>query len=283
MKVTLWGVRGSIPVPGPRVAEFGGNTSCVQVTTTGGSEIILDAGTGIRELGASLAERCRRVHVLLTHLHLDHIQGLMFFAPFFHPEASVTVWGPPGRTRTLRARLGRYLSSPLSPIEIRDLPAVVTFAATPSAPWHIDGVEVSATLVAHRGATLGYRLTENGTSVVYMPDHEPGLGMDLERSPAEWISGLALARDASLLLHDAQYTDAEYRIHRGWGHSRVSDALTFARRAEARHVLLTHHDPARDDATLAAMGREVGEQWTAMGGEGPVEMAREGRVIDFDS
>jgi len=283
MRVTFWGVRGSIPVPSTKVAGFGGNTSCVQVTTSGGSEIILDAGTGIRELSATLAERCRRVHILLTHLHLDHIQGLLFFAPFFQPDTSVTVWGPPGRTHTLRARLARYLSSPLSPIEIRDLPATVTFAAAPDAPWRLDGVEVSATLVAHRGATLGYRLTENGHSVVYMPDHEPGLGQDLAHAPAGWISGMALARGASLLLHDGQYTDAEYRVHRGWGHSRVSDALTFARRAEVKHLVLTHHDPGRDDGALAGLGQEAEERWAALGGEGPVEMAREGRVIDLDA
>src|ERR671936_1879857 len=113
MRVQLWGVRGSIPAPGPLAAGFGGNTSCVQVSAADGAELILDAGTGIRELGASLSGSSRRLHVLLTHLHLDHIQGLMFFAPFFDPEAEVTVWGPPAAGRSLRERLARYISSPL--------------------------------------------------------------------------------------------------------------------------------------------------------------------------
>src|SRR5436190_5717956 len=178
MRARFWGVRGSIPAPGPAAAAFGGNTSCVQVTAADGTELILDAGTGIRDLGASLAGSSRRLHVLLTHLHLDHIQGLMFFAPFFDREAEVTVWGPPSTGRSLRECLARYISAPLSPIEIRDLPASVTFEGAPAAPWRIGEVEIRASLVSHRGLTLGYRLTEDDSSLCYLPDHEPALAQD---------------------------------------------------------------------------------------------------------
>lgn len=123
----LWGVRGSIPVPGSAAARFGGNTSCVQVSTDDGAELVLDAGSGIRELGATLAGRCTRMDILLTHLHPDHIRGLMFFAPLFDRDAEVTVWGPPAAGRGLRERLARYISNPLSPIDIRELPAKVSF------------------------------------------------------------------------------------------------------------------------------------------------------------
>jgi hypothetical protein len=173
MRVRLWGVRGSTPVPGPAVAGFGGNTPCVQVTAADGTEMILDAGTGIRELGKDIVGRCRRVHILLTRLHLDHIQGLMFFAPMFDSEAEVTVWGPPAGGRALRDRLARYISNPLSAIEIRDLAAKVTFVDTPTEQWRIGDVEVRASLVAHRGPTLGYRLSEDGASVAYLPDTSP--------------------------------------------------------------------------------------------------------------
>jgi phosphoribosyl 1,2-cyclic phosphodiesterase len=192
MRVGLWGVRGSIPVPGSGTAGFGGNTSCVQVTADDGSVLILDAGTGIRELGAATAGHDRRLHILLTHLHLDHIQGLMFFAPLFDREVDVTVWGPPGAGRTLRERLARYISSPLSPIEIRELPARVTFEDAPSSPWRIGDVELKASLVSHRGPTLGYRLSEGDASVCYLPDHEPVLGQDLSTAKGAWISGMHL-------------------------------------------------------------------------------------------
>jgi phosphoribosyl 1,2-cyclic phosphodiesterase len=279
MELRLWGVRGSMPTPGRATAGFGGNTSCVQVTAADGSELILDAGTGIRDLGADLVGRCTKLHILLTHLHLDHIQGLMFFAPLFEPEVEVTVWGPPGGAHTLRERLARYLSNPLSPIEIRDLPARVRFEDARPEGWRIGDVEVRASLVAHRGPTLGYRLSENGTSLCYIPDHEPGLGQDLSTASEAWISGHALARDASILIHDLQYDDAEYRTRRGWGHSSFSDALEFARRSGAEQTLFFHHDPGHDDATLEALGKRAGEWWAERGAEGTIVMAREGRAV----
>ncbi len=280
MRVRLWGVRGSVPVPGPETAGFGGNTSCVQVMTDSGDDVILDAGTGIRALGRALAGKSKRLHVLLTHLHLDHIQGLMFFAPFFDPEAELTVWGPPASGEALRTRLARYISNPLSPIEIRDLPAKVTFADAPAESWSIDGLEISAALVSHRGPTLGYRLSENGSSLCYIPDHEPALGQNLETSPAGWISGHVLARDASLLIHDGQYDEVEYSARRGWGHSGFPDALAFARRSEAQRTLLFHHDPEHDDGRLEALGAEAGERWADIDGQGEVALAREGEEIE---
>ncbi|MEX2194237.1 MAG: MBL fold metallo-hydrolase [Thermoleophilaceae bacterium] len=281
MRAKLWGVRGSVPVPGPATQRFGGNTSCVQVST-GESEFVLDAGTGIRELGAALAGRCRRLHVLLTHLHLDHIQGLMFFAPFFDPDTEITVWGPPAGGRALRRRLARYISNPLSPIEIGELPARVTFRDVPSEPWRIDGLELSASLVSHRGPTLGFRLSENGTSLCYLPDHEPALGNNLASTPTDWLSGHGLADGASLLLHDCQYTESEYPAHRGWGHSSLPDALAFARRCDAQRLLLMHHDPWHDDAFLEALGSEASERWAKHGGRGRVELGREGDVLDLE-
>jgi ribonuclease BN (tRNA processing enzyme) len=224
--------------------------------------------------------RDRRLHVLLTHLHLDHIQGLMFFAPLFDRQVEATVWGPPGAGRTLRERLARYISNPLSPI-VRELPARVTFEDTPPSPWRIGNVEVKASLVSHRGPTLGYRLTEDRTSVCYLPDHEPGLGQDLATANASWISGRGLGRDASLLIHECQYAEDEYRAHRGWGHSSLPDALSFARRCEPRHLLLFHHDPGHNDARLDALGADAVGRWAELGGPGRVEVAREGSVIDL--
>jgi phosphoribosyl 1,2-cyclic phosphodiesterase len=282
MRVTFWGVRGSVPVPGPQAAGFGGNTSCVQVTADDGTQLILDAGTGIRALGLALAGQSRTVHILLTHLHLDHIQGLMFFAPLFDADMEVTIWGPTSEHRPLRERLGRYLSHPLSPLEIRDLPARVRFEDASRPPWRIGDVQVKAALVAHRGPTLGYRLECGGSSVCYLPDHEPGLGEDLGTAKPDWISGHALAKDASLLIHDCQYDDIEYRTRCGWGHSRLADALAFALRARCGQAMLTHHDPDHDDARLEQTGAEAAERWSRLGGDGTPLMAREGQVIQVN-
>ena len=274
MRARLWGVRGSVPVPGRSTERFGGNTSCVQVTASDGSEFVLDAGTGIRALGATMAGQSRRLHILLTHLHLDHIQGLMFFAPFFDPEAEVTVWGLPAAGRALRKRLARYISKPLSPIEIGELPARVTFRDVPAQPWRIGAVELRASLVSHRDS-------DNQTSRYYLPDHEPALGHDLATTKAGWISGHALASNASLLIHDCQYAESEYPAHRGWGHSSLPDALGFARRCDALRLLLFHHDPWHDDAFLEGLGREASDRWVQLGGQGPVALGRECDALDL--
>ena len=131
MDVKLWGTRGSIPSPGPETIRYGGNTSCVGVTLSDGSLLALDAGTGIRNLGLSLPDEPTRLHILLTHLHLDHIQGLVFFAPAFRPQTEIVIWGPASPEASLRDRIGRYISAPLSPVEVRELPCDVSFRHCP--------------------------------------------------------------------------------------------------------------------------------------------------------
>lgn len=279
MKVKLWGTRGSVPAPGAATARYGGNTSCAQVTLDDGTTIVLDAGTGIRGLGLALDPTAGPIHILLTHLHVDHIQGLLFFAPLFHPAADVTVWGPPA-TGSLERRIGRYLSAPLSPVEVRELPSEPHFRACPSPRWEIGSAVVHAQLVAHRGPTLGYRMVEDGASLCYVPDHEPALGGALSLYEDEWISGFALARDASVLIHDCQYTDAECPAHVGWGHSAVSDTAEFAVRTGARRTLLFHHDPLHTDDDLDALHRAALERFDAYGG-GEVEMAVEGAELEI--
>jgi phosphoribosyl 1,2-cyclic phosphodiesterase len=273
MRLKLWGTRGSVPAPGAATARYGGNTSCAQVTLADGTTIVLDAGTGIRPLGLALDPSAGPIHILLTHLHLDHIQGLLFFAPLFRPGVDVTVWGPPAGG-SLEGRIGRYLSAPLSPVELRELPSEPSFSACPAPEWEIGSAMVHADLVVHRGPTLGYRIVEDGASLCYVPDHEPALGGPLMGYEDEWISGLALAHGASLLIHDCQYTDDEYAAHLGWGHSAVSDALEFAARAEARRTLLFHHDPLHTDAELDALHEQAIERCGDNAGE--LDMAVEG-------
>ena len=278
MRVSFWGVRGSVPVADGAMLGYGGNTACVAVRLGDGSRLVLDAGTGIRDLGVALAGVREDIHVLLTHLHLDHIMGLLFFGPLFDPAARVTVWGPPDPLADLRRRLARYLSAPLSPIEIRELPARVEFRTVPRDAFRLGSARIEAALVNHRGTTLGYRVADGDATLCYLPDHEPALGQDLERDPGEWISGWPLARDASLLIHDGQYTPDEYVGTRGWGHSTVDDALAFARRAEARSLALFHHDPTHDDARLDAISAQAAETW---GEAETVCVARERDVFEL--
>ena len=250
MKVRLWGARGSVAAAGPETVRYGGNTSCVEVLGVDGTRLILDAGTGVRRLGVLLEGESGRVDLLLTHLHMDHIQGLGFFGPLFQQDRDIHIWGPPSTTLSLRERLARYLSPPLFPVMVRDLPCRLSLHHVPPEPFEIGGLMIEASLVCHPGATLGYRISEGGRSVTYMPDHEPSLGVADFPGEPEWTSGFDLAAETDLLIHDAQYTADEYAERVGWGHSTVEHALRFAELARVRRLVTFHHDPGHSDEQL---------------------------------
>ncbi len=275
MRIKVLGARGSIPCPGPDTVRYGGNTSCVQATLADGGLLVLDAGTGIRNLELD-DNGGHRIHILLTHLHLDHVQGLLFFAPLFDPRNEITIWGPPTDGVPLRRRIARYLSAPLTPVELSEVPSRLDFRECPNGEWRIGSARERAEFVNHRGPTLGYAISEPGATFCYLPDHEPALIGSLDELDAPWISGYSLAHDADLLLHDCQYTDAQYPRHYGWGHSSLTDALTFARRTNARRTLLSHHGPEQSDDDLDALGAVARRRWTELGGEpGAIELASE--------
>ena len=280
MRVTLWGTRGSLPSPGPETTRYGGNTACVEVRAADGSVLVLDAGTGIRRLGDSIADGLQRVDLLLTHLHMDHIQGLGFFEPLFRPATEVHIWGPSSTTLDLRTRLSRYLSPPLFPVRMRDLPrhpelhdvvSLGTFCVGPFA--------IQAELVCHPGPTVGYRIDADGVSLAYLPDHEPALGQDEFPGDLDYVPGLGLAQGVDLLIHDAMYSAEEYRQHVGWGHSSLPQAIAFANAAGVKRFATFHHDPSHSDEDLDRLLAE------ATSSPLPFQLVRgvEGAVFEFSA
>ncbi|MFP3883156.1 MAG: MBL fold metallo-hydrolase [Actinomycetota bacterium] len=248
MKARLWGTRGSLSAAGAETVRYGGDTSSVELTTSSGAKLILDAGSGIRTLGPKCEEK-QRIDILLSHLHMDHVQGLPFFSPLLDPDVEVHIWGPISTTRSLRDRLSRYLSPPLFPVRVRDLPNVEFHDVLPG-EFDIDSVRVQADLVTHPGSTLGYRLTEDTRALSYIPDHEPALGTQRFPDHPSWTSGLALAEGADVLIHDAQYTDDEYAQRIGWGHTSLSHLAAYAEFAEVKRLVTFHHDPGHTDTML---------------------------------
>ena len=277
MIVRLWGTRGSLASSGPETAGYGGNTAAVEIVSADGTFLVLDAGTGIRRLGAAVDPSVERLDILLTHLHMDHIQGLGFFAPFFRPSGEIHLWGPASATMDLRARLTRYLSPPLFPVRLRDLEARVVLHDAPEEPVRIGGFEVVAQHVIHPGPTVGYRIAADGASVAYLPDHEPALGAARFPEGPRWTSGFDLASGVDLLIHDGQYSDEERATRIGWGHSSVSEAVAFGELAGVRRLILFHHDPSHSDALLDDLTESARRGRTTIG----VVAGREGAQYDL--
>jgi phosphoribosyl 1,2-cyclic phosphodiesterase len=273
----IWGCRGSLPTPGEATVRYGGNTSCVEVRCGEQTALILDAGTGIKRLGEELDPHST-IHVLLTHLHLDHLEGLRFFAPLWQEEVEVNIWGPPSPVHSLRERISRSFSPPLFPVDLADIPAKVVFHDVPDEEWELEGTRLLAQPVSHPGSTVGYRLELDGGSLAFIPDHEPVLGLELGALETDWISGHALAQGVDVLLHDAQFTEDEYPGRVGWGHSSVAHAVGFARKADVGRLVLFHHDPDRSDDGVDRLTERASELW---GGGTPPEAAKEGMTIEL--
>lgn len=277
MRLKVWGCRGSLPTPGAETVSYGGNTSCVEVCLDNGTVLVLDAGTGIVELGLELARRgTPTVQLFLTHLHLDHVEGLRFFAPMWNPAVELDIWGPPSPVSSLPERIARAFSPPLFPIDLHDVPANVRFRDVPREPWELGGAAMSADLVLHPGPTLGFRIEADGSTLAYIPDHEPAFAGVTGRT-RDWISGAGVAEEVDVLLHDGQYSAGEYEERVGWGHSSVDDAVAFADAVEARRLVLFHHEPRHDDKELARL-EERASELRGDRYEQPM-LAREGLVV----
>jgi phosphoribosyl 1,2-cyclic phosphodiesterase len=257
VKVTLWGTRGSLASGGPETVEYGGDTAAVELHGPEGEVVILDAGSGIRRIGTKLISHPSRIDILLTHLHMDHIQGLGFFAPLFDSRFQIHIWGPGSTTLSLRERLTRYLSPPLFPVMLRDLPDVTLHEIHPPASIELGSLAVRAELVTHPGPTMGYRIQSADSVLAYIPDHEPALGVPDFPDDPEWTSGYDLAAGADVLIHDTQYTNEEYAVRTGWGHSTFDHCLAFGRLAGVKQLVTFHHDPGHSDEMLDKVMEQI--------------------------
>lgn len=257
--VRFWGVRGSVAVPGPDTVRYGGNTACVEIRW-GREIIILDAGTGIRELGKSLvrefADPPRRLWILITHTHWDHIQGFPFFAPAYLARQSIRILGWRGSRSGLKRTVAASVESPFFPVALPQMPGAISVDELRSFRFRLGPVRARAARIQHPGGGVAFRLETEAGSIVYAPDHEVACPMATTaagpaRKRARTTHDLRdLVRDADILIHDAQYTAEEYAGRVGWGHSCVDAVVRQAAETGVRHLLLFHHDPDRTDAQL---------------------------------
>ena len=283
LEIRFWGTRGSIPSPGARTVRYGGNTPCVEVRT-GEGIVILDAGSGVRELGRSLMTRAGgapiQADIILSHAHWDHIQGLPFFDPLFQAGNEFTIWCMGGLEPTVERVVREQMTPAVFPVPFTALESTVGFRYLDGTPRQRAGYEIRALAVRHPGGAAGYRLSPSargaGGDLVYIPDNELGSGAPYD-SPAGWRDALVeFARGASVLVHDATYTSQEYDRHRGWGHSHYGDVVELALDANVERLVLFHHHPERSDEEL--------DQWVAVcrarvrehGGKVDVSAAAEG-------
>jgi phosphoribosyl 1,2-cyclic phosphodiesterase len=272
LRFRFWGTRGSIPAPGAHTVRYGGNTPCVEVRAADDELVILDAGTGIRELGRKLVDDAKGSRlageIFLTHAHWDHVQGLPFFAPLFREESRFVLWAPPGMLDTVTRAVRQQMSPGVFPVTYDELGGTLEIRALSEEGHRGRGYQLDAFPVQHPGGASAYRLSGGNrrrSALVYISDNELA-GGHVPGSVDGWRARLAeFARGATALVHDATYTVAEYQAKRGWGHSTDVDALELALQARVETLVLFHHAPERSDdevdervAACAAMARERG-------------------------
>jgi phosphoribosyl 1,2-cyclic phosphodiesterase/DNA-binding response OmpR family regulator len=286
VRVQFWGTRGSIAKPGPSTARYGGNTSCIEARSARGTLVVVDCGTGGHSLGQNLSTGANglRGHLMISHAHWDHIQGIPFFAPLFVPGNEWDIYGPKGLGQSLREALAGQMQYTYFPVPLDQCGARIRYHDLVEGTFDIDDIKVSTHYLNHPALTLGYRLEADGVAVVYACDHEPHsrmlatgqgdiTGQDLRH--AEFINR------ADLLIHDAQYTAEEYPAKVGWGHSTVEYVVSLGQFAQVKRVALTHHDPLRDDDAVDRMVANIRAKLRENASSLDVFAAAEGQIVEI--
>lgn len=279
MKVTFYGVRGSIPSPGPEYIKYGGNTACVHVELDDGTDIVLDSGTGIKKLGQKLAAKKNDIHLLLSHNHWDHIQGFPFFVPIYQPDRKIII--TPGKTTVedhdavLRQMTGTYFpvnhNSLQSDIQINVIPADVD-------EWELGSARITRHSMNHPGSGSSYTIEADGAKVSYITDNELYPPYQKETDFLEWV---AFADRADLIIHDAQYMQADMPAKSGWGHSVAEEAVKLAMGCRAKRLALYSHDHIRTDPEIEEVENHCKEWIEIAQSDLVLFAAAEGQVIDF--
>jgi len=278
--VRFWGTRGSIASPGERTARYGGNTSCTEVRTPDGTLIVLDCGTGARELGLHLTQTLKppmHLHLFIGHTHWDHIQGFPFFVPAFVPGVELNVYAPLGFQQSLEEAMAGQMEYSYFPVKLRDLRSRIHFTELEEGFFRVGDVLVETQYLNHTAPTIAYRITSGRATIAYVTDHEPFWKPEdgVLHHPGDQRH-VAFMKDADLVIHDAQYSEEEYLQRVGWGHSTVEYAVDVAMEAGARRVALFHHDPTHDDAAMEALEARAKARAQAAGSRMEVFAAREG-------
>lgn len=293
--IRFWGVRGSIPTPGPSTVRYGGNTACIELRADG-ELIVLDAGTGIRSLGLELMNEFKdqpvSLTLLITHTHWDHVQGFPFFPPAYNPKNEIRIFGFEGAWASLEAIFSGQMESPYFPIGLKQMPGNIEFHEMRELEFAVGKVQAQASFVNHPGVTVGFRFNTSAGSVAYLPDHEscfrmrslstktgPAKPEELAFARREDEKTLRFIQGVDVLILDAQYDMEEYRSRVGWGHSCVDDAVELAVRAQSKKLFLFHHDPAHDDDKIDLMTAHAREVVAWHGSKLEVEAAREGLLV----
>ena len=248
MEIKFWGTRGSIPAPGRNSLEFGGNTTCVEVTLNNGQRVVIDGGTGLRLLGQHLLEKDEpcRFHLLLTHGHWDHLLGIPFFEPIYHESTKVIVDGWPPAFQAMTRVFDSHMGDGFFPVAFDHLKARIDYLNTLAhGVLDLDGVLIDSMRLNHPQGGLAFRFREGKHSMVFITDNE--LSAAKGRRIPEFVE---FARGCDLLIHDAQYLPEEIAQRRGWGHSTYEEVVNLAQQAEVHNLLLTHHDPSHSDADV---------------------------------
>ena len=295
-RIRLWGVRGSIPVPGKSTVRYGGNTSCVEVRADG-EIIILDAGSGIRLLGLALDKefgpRSMKLTLLISHTHWDHIQGLPFFSPAYNQKNLIRVLGYEGARAGLAKILASQMETPFFPVSLRQLPSHLAIEELKEMEFQVGPVEVRSKFANHPGICVGYRLATTSGSIAYFPDNEPYEALKLQLASRDGISEdeardfaaaergkmVDFLHDCDVAIMDTQYTDEEYAKHIGWGHSPVDSVVSLALDANVGKLVLFHHDPNHDDAMIDKIVEHARALVAKSGKPLEIEGAQEGAEI----